>query len=346
MSEHPSYFKDRSEDQPTMQTAQTDKTQDYFTPSQTPPSPDLPPSIEADWGEAFESTLTLTPKTHGLKWLLIGGASLFGILLTFDIYQFVSTLWTQSKAMGAVLGGILFILIGLILQQLWVFFKGSRRLKKMTLLREKAEQMCRENSHGEANAWLKQLQEVFDEGPHYALLSPVLAELPDYLNDAEVVRHLSEQFFMQLDKQAMQQIQRDSVSSAVLIAVSQLAVMDSLLVVWKTLSMVNKINQIYGVQLSRIGQFRLSLKICKAALLTYASQAGLGYMAEKTSIGLSGKIAGSVAQGVGVGIYQARIGLNAMQQIRPVAFADNELPKQNLLTNIASSALSRLRSKP
>lgn len=346
MSEQSPYFKERNDAQPETNAPQTGKPQDYFTPSNSPSSSDLPQSIEADWGEAFESTLTQTPKTPGLKWLIIGGVSLFGILLAFDMYQFVTTLWQQSKVMGTMLASVLIMLIGLILQQLWVFFKGNRRLKKMTLLRDKAEKMCRENSHGEADAWLKQLQLVYLEGPHYAMLSPVLAELPDYLNDAEVVRHLSEQFFMQLDKQAMQVIQRESVSSAVLIAVSQLAVMDSFLVVWKTLSMVNKINQIYGVQLSRLGQFRLSLKICKAALLSYASQAGLGYMAEKTSIGLGGKIAGSVAQGIGVGIYQARIGINAMQQIRPIAFADHELPKQRLLSNITSSALNRLRSKP
>lgn len=345
MSEQQPFFEDLSINQAKTTFEKTTPPEDFFTPSHQPESEHLPESVEADWAEEFEVNLAPSTKTHGLKWLIIGGVTLFILLLGFDIYQFINTLWQQSKVLGCAFAAVIATLILLILQQLWLFLKGSRRLKKINLLRDKAERMCHENSHGEAAVWLKQLENVYNDGPHQAVLTPVLQELPDYLNDAEVVGRVSEQFFSQLDRQAMQLIQRESVSSAVLIAVSQLAVMDSLLVVWKTLSMINKINQIYGIQLSRVGQLRLSLKICKAALLSYASQAGLAYMAEKTSVGLSGKIAGSIAQGVGVGIYQARLGVSAMQQIRPIAFADNALPKQQLFRTIAKLSLDKLRSR-
>lgn len=305
---------------------------------------ELPDSVETDpLAEEFDEGLFIPPRPNrGLKWLI---ATLFVVLLSmlvWDIADFTQMLWQQSRALGIAFSAFTVFLAGLVLQQLWVFRRNQKLLKQADLIREEAARLVHEQHIGHAKKWLHSLQTFYHDQPQADLLTPVIQRLPDYLNDGEVVSRISEDFYKQLDKQAIRVIERTSISSAAMIAVSQLAVVDSLLVVWKTLKMINQINMIYGVRLNRLSQWRLNLRVAKIALGSYASQAGISFFSEQVGIGLGGKVLGSVAQGFGVGLYQSRIGISAMQQIRPVAFNSDEKPKLNMFANLLRRNLTKL----
>lgn len=324
----------------------TDTTASFFKELPESATDNLPESVETDlFSDVHEGLLIPARRNRGLKWLI---ATLFIVLLTmlaWDIADFSQTLWQQSKALGLVFSGFVAILSGLVLQQLWVYRRNQQQLRQATSLREQADKLLHEQHSGGADKWLHSLQDFYHQQPQAELLAPCVQNLPDYLNDAEVVSRISEDFYKQLDQQAIRLIERTSISSAAMVAVSQLAVVDSLLVIWKTLKMINQINLIYGVRLNRLAQWRLNLRIAKIALASYASQAGISFFTEQVGIGLGGKILGSVAQGFGVGLYQARIGISAMQQIRPIAFTSDEKPKITLFASLLRRKLTDLSAQ-
>ena len=339
MSEQDPYFQDRPQPR---KTATQQPPESFFTARDLPPA-SLPDSVEDSF--AADITLPDKPSSRGLKAWFFSLTAVLLVWLGYDWWRLIQQLMTDNPSLAAIFAVLLAVLLLLSGQQLWVAWRSRRQLKRVDYLRDAAEKMRHEQSRGRAADWLKQLDKLYSDTQHQAALNTASTQLADYLHDGEVVEQIDEQFFNQLDQQALQLIQRDCVHSAVLVAVSQLAIVDTLWVVWKTLKMVNQIHLHYGVKLGTIAQWRLNLRVCKVAFLSYSTQAGLTLMAEKTSLGLSGKIAGSVAQGIGVGLYQARIGISAMQQIRPVPFAEGALPKNRFLSNIAKSCLSRLRGQ-
>lgn len=339
MTEQDPYFKDKPQD--TVKSTPL-SSESFFTSRESLPV-NLPDSIEDDFAIDIVQPTKTNPR--GLKAWFFSLLAVLVVWLGYDWWQLMQQLLANNPLFAGVFAILVVILLALSAKQLWLGWRSRQQLRRVDFLRDAAEQMRHEQSRGRADDWLKQLEKLYADTQHATTLATITAQLPDYLHDGEVVQHIDEQFFSKLDQQALQLIQRDSVHSAVLVAVSQLAIVDTLWVIWKTLKMVNQIHLHYGVRLGPVAQWRLNLRVCKVALLSYSTQAGLTLMAEKTSLGLSGKIAGSVAQGVGVGIYQARIGISAMQQIRPVTFAEGALPKNRFLSNIAKSCLARLRSR-
>lgn len=340
MSEHDPYFKDRP--QPAEPTQTNSRPERFFTVRDNAPAA-LPDSVEADF--AADIKLPENKGHSGLKAWFFSLLTVLVVWMGYDWWQLMQQLLTDNPLLAGIFGLLVLVLLALSCQQLWLSWRSRRQMQRVDKLRDIAQQMRHEQSRGRANDWLQQLDKLYANSQHAGALKTATAQLPDYLHDGEVVQHIDEQFFSQLDQRALQLIQRDSVNSAVLVAVSQLAIVDTLWVVWKTLKMVNQIHLHYGIRLGTLAQWRLNLRVCKVALLSYSTQAGLTLMAEKTSLGLSGKIAGSVAQGIGVGLYQARIGISAMQQIRPVPFAENALPKNRFLGNIAKNCLAKLRGQ-
>lgn len=337
------YFKSR----PQQQAPHTsDKTETFFKVIAENNETILPDSVEADPLLDFDDSLLIPARRNrGLKWLII---TLFIVLITMlalDIADFAQMLWQQSKVLGITFSAFALFLAGLVMQQLLVFRRNQKHLKQADLIREEAARLKHEQHTGNAKKWLHSLEKFYQDQPQTEMLTPSIKRLPDYLNDSEVVNRISEDFYKQLDKQAISIIERTSISSAALIAVSQLAVVDSLLVVWKTLKMINQINIVYGVRLNRLAQWRLNLRVAKIALGSYASQAGISFFSEQVGIGLGGKILGSVAQGFGVGLYQARIGIHAMQHIRPIAFSSDEKPKLNMFANLLRRKLTKLTAE-
>ncbi|WP_296593107.1 YcjF family protein [Methylophaga sp.] len=323
-----------------------EETENFFKVLSENNEVNLPDSVETDPLLDFDDTLLIPPRRNrGLKWLIVTLFILLIGMLAWDVVDFAQMLWQQSKAMGLAFSAFAVFLAGLVLQQLLVYRRNQKQLKRADKIREQADKLVHEQHLGNAKKWLNSLETFYDGQPQSDLLKPCIDKLPDYLNDSEVVYRISEDFYRQLDRQAIHIIERTSISSAAMIAVSQLAVVDSLLVVWKTLKMINQINMIYGVRLNRLAQWRLNLRVCKIALGSYASQAGISFFSEQVGIGLGGKILGSVAQGFGVGLYQARIGIHAMQHIRPVAFSSDERPKLNMFANLLRRKLTKLTAE-
>ncbi len=299
---------------------------------------DLPDSIQGEEQqdqEQFKFINTEVPDSNLLKYIGLTVMLLVLIMSTWSLYSTFNELWIENRWLAGAFGAVVMVLVGLCTKQALIFRKGLLGFKKAEWMRDKAEMFVKERSHGQCGGFVQELQLLYIGKPQGVCLERVLKDLPDYLNDAEVVTRLSADFLSELDEEAKKLVIQESSASAGLIAVSQLVVVDSVIILWKVMKMVNGINSIYGLSLTKLGQWRLLVQISKAIVLAGVTQTGINYAADTLSKAnpFLGPMAGSLIQGLGVGAYVAKIGVEAMKQSRPIAFEEGEMPSVNLITD-------------
>jgi len=316
---------------------------DESTPLTIPDSIEAESSVEASNGYKFIQDGT--PKRKTVRRLFFAVAGFLGFTALWQAYNIFMDIMSVSATLGSIFGVLFLVLIQLIVKEGYQFRKGQLQFAKVEGLREQAEVFINERSHGKSATFIDELTELYSNKPQQPYLRQAIEQLPDYLNDAEIISRLSADFLCHLDEEAKRLVTRESISTASTVAVSQVAIVDSLIVLWKTLTMVNKINTIYGLSLTRLGQWQLFIRIIKASLLSAGSQVGISSVVHKMAPGVTGTVLGSVAQGLGVGTYVARIGVEAIKQTRPIAFEEDQALDVNLIRDGISQALIRLTDK-
>lgn len=154
-----------------------------------------------------------------------------------------------------------------------------------------------------------------------------LNQLEDGYNGKEVAYLFSENVLSPLDKQVKQLISKSATENAIIVAVSPLALVDVLMVAWRNIALVNKITRIYGMELGYFSRLKLFKMVLTNMVFAGATEIATDVGAEFFSQNLTAKLSLRAAQGIGVGLLTARLGIKAMEFCRPLAFQKNEKPK-------------------
>ncbi len=105
-----------------------------------------------------------------------------------------------------------------------------------------------------------------------------------------------------------------------IVAVSPLAVIDMFFLSWRNIRLVNQIAQIYGIELGYWSRLRLLkmvlLNLAFAGATEVVQDIGLDWLSQD----LTAKLSARAAQGIGVGLLTARLGIKAMEFCRPLVF--------------------------
>lgn len=156
-------------------------------------------------------------------------------------------------------------------------------------------------------------------------------QLDEAYNAKEVLYLFSETVLRPIDNQIKQQISKSAAENALIVAVSPLALVDILMVAWRNIGLVNKITRAYGMELgyvSRLRLFRMVLtNMVFAGATEIVSDMGMDFFSQN----LTAKLSMRAAQGIGVGLLTARLGIKAMEFCRPIAFQANERPKLSVV---------------
>ncbi len=127
-----------------------------------------------------------------------------------------------------------------------------------------------------------------------------------------------------LDEQARKEISRSSAESALMIAVSPLAIVDMAFIAWRNIRLINRIAAIYGIELgyySRIRLFRMVLiNIAFAGASELIREVGMDWLSQDITARLSTR----AAQGIGAGLLTARLGIKAMELCRPLPWIEDK----------------------
>ena len=147
------------------------------------------------------------------------------------------------------------------------------------------------------------------------------------------------------DRQARASVMRWSGEAAVLVTISPLASVDMLLILWRSLKMIDEVAACYGIRLGYWSRIRLLRMIGQHMLYAGAAElitdVGLDWLGAELSARLSARL----AQGVGAGLLTVRLGLQTMQVCRPIAFTQSEKPRLGQFrTELVSMLTSKLGS--
>lgn len=137
-------------------------------------------------------------------------------------------------------------------------------------------------------------------------------------NDADVIELYDSMVVSLQDQQAKKLVANYSCEAAVLVAISPLAIADMILIAWRNFKLINELGKVYGVELGYFSRLRLVKLVFINMAAAGASELVVDASVHALSIDIAGKLSARAAQGIGVGLLTARLGIKAMALLRPL----------------------------
>lgn len=158
--------------------------------------------------------------------------------------------------------------------------------------------------------------------------------------DAEVLELYSRVVLSKVDQKAVAEIAKYSSESVVLIALSPVALLDMVIMLWRNLKMIDKIAGLYGLKLGYWSRIKLIRQVFVNMVYAGASELVADFGADMIGADMLGKLSGRLAQGLGAGLLTARLGLKTLKLCRPIPF-NNDAPN---LGQVRSKMLEQIKA--
>ena len=298
---------------------------------------DMPPG--EDSGDEQPLVAVLRPRRSLWRNILLLGVCIFLASVIARTGDWLITAWQNRQWIDAGIS----LAIGL------VVIAGAGSLlaewRRLFLLRHRAQerdharQLLDSHDTGRARTFCEQLAARAGINDSEAFRKWQTA-LQDTHSDREVISLYALQVQPLADKQARATISRFAAESALMIAVSPLAVVDMALIAWRNIRMINQIARIYGIELGYFSRLRLFrgvlFNIAFAGVSELVRETGIDWMSQDIMARLSGR----AAQGIGAGLLTARLGIKAMELCRPLPWLEGQKPR---LSDYRTDLLTRLR---
>lgn len=292
----------------------------------------IPVSVETDEqqeeGEA-EAVLNRALKPRRSLWgkIVRLGVAVLGISVVAQGVQWVHEAWIQQDwvALGACTAGGLIIVAGV--GSVATEWRRLYRLRQRADERDTARELMHSHGLGQGRVFCEKLAAQAGLDNSHPALQRWQASLHETQNDREVVELYARLVQPVLDAQARREISHSAAESALMIAVSPLALVDMAFIAWRNLRLVNRIAVLYGIELgyySRIRLFRLVLlNMAFAGASELVREVGMDWMSQD----LAARLSARAAQGIGAGLLTARLGIKTMELCRPLPWLEGDKPK-------------------
>ncbi|WP_339388393.1 TIGR01620 family protein [Vibrio caribbeanicus] len=293
----------------------------------------------------IETELFRTVQPKASKKLFPFAISLFVGLV---IWQAIDSIWSSFQASDMLtLSWSMFVMflsfIGLsAVGREWL---KLRKLRQHMSIQEQGVQIASSDSIGSGKKFCQNLASQAGIDVNSASYQRWIQALTHSHNDREILELYDTMVVSEQDKIAVRTVSKFSTESAALIAISPLAIADMFLVAWRSIKMLDSLADIYGVELG----YWSRVKLFKAVLFNMA-MAGVSDLAVDASIDLlsmdlAGKVSTRAAQGFGVGILTARLGIRAMDLLRPLKWQDGHEVKLSSIRKVIAEKVISLVGK-
>ena len=298
---------------------------------------------EQDWVcdeqvETVDDNSVIASKKPSWLWRTLG--VVFVTLVAVEAVQFFVNGFSQSPIIASLYAILLAGLSLICGRSVWREFSGLRQFKYQQNLKQQAHDIINEEGKIDAISLCDKISQrlpvdlaEFDHSSWQQL------NLEEY-NDVEIMQLYARNVLSQVDQKALKEIAKFSSESVVLVALSPIAIIDMLLMLWRNLRLVNKIAALYGLKLSYWSRVKLIKQVIINMAYAGASELVADLGADLLGAELLGKLSARMAQGLGAGMLTARLGLKAMHLCRPIPFTD-DAPK---LGHIRQQIVSQVQS--
>ncbi|GAA6170906.1 YcjF family protein [Colwellia sp. KU-HH00111] len=317
---------------------------DYLAVDETP---DLPAESSQ---QALANTLSSQGKKSRPRWLWRIVLVLFTIIVGVEAFDFFTQGFEQSPILTSMYALIFTCLIVLASSTLLGEWSTLRQFKRREKLKQQASELLAVYDTDKVKPTERLDVERFCQKITESLPCDLLSETEiehdkawqDALNSHhspnELLQLYSRQVLTKVDEKAMAEIARFSTEAVVLVALSPVAIIDMLIILWRNLRMINKVAGLYGLKLGYWSRIKLIRQVFVNMVYAGASELIADFGTDMIGADLLGKLSGRLAQGLGAGMLTARLGLKTMQLCRPIEF--EEKPK---LTHVRKQMLTTIK---
>jgi putative membrane protein len=269
---------------------------------------------------------------RGLRWAMLFWCALGGLLL-LAMGVAVSDLITDLLARNRELGwlGLAFATMATISLLVIAVREttGLMRLATVEKLRQCAAEMIVSDNRIEARALVHELLALTRKMPHLARgRADLEGHLGEIIDGSDMVRLAERELMTPLDQQARKLISMAATRVSVVTAVSPRAVVDILFVFGTALILVRRLAFLYGARPGTLTLARLVRQVVVHLAVTGGMAASDSLIQQMLGHGIAAKLSARLGEGVLNGLLTARLGLAAVDLIRPVPFA--ALPRPTL----------------
>jgi putative membrane protein len=269
---------------------------------------------------------------RGLHWGTLFWCALGGLIL-LAVGVRVTDLIVDLLARNKELGGLALALAILAAVSLVVIAiretAGLMRLATVEKLRQRAADMIVSDDRVEARALVHEFLGLTRRMPRLARSRANLeSHLGDIIDGADMVRLAERELMTPLDAQARTLVSAAATRVSVVTALNPRAIIDVLFVLGSALFLVRRLAFLYGVRPGTLGFGRLVRLVVVHLAMTGGLATSDNLIQQMLGHGIAAKLSARLGEGLLNGLLTARMGLAAIDVIRPMPFV--ALPRPTL----------------
>lgn len=306
-------------------------------------------------GELPESEFEQKMRTEtGFATKLMAGIALLFLCATVaQSIQWLIDTWQAKQWIYFAFALVAFGIVCLGLSALIKEFLRLRWLRQHILRRQQSRQFLREQSQSavqilpvlsneQAMQFCSNVAKQLALSDSHSDMLRWKAQVNESHSPQEVALLFSRNVLSSLDQQAQKILLKTAIESGVVVSLSPLAVVDMFFVAWRNIRLINQISALYGIELGYFSRLKLMKLVLVNMAFTGATElineVGLDWLSQD----ITAKLSARLAQGIGVGLLTARLGIKTIEFCRPMQFQSDEKIR---LRHIQSELLSQVKER-
>jgi putative membrane protein len=254
-------------------------------------------------------------------------AALASLALGLWTSELIARLFNQADWLGwtgAALTAVAGVALLLIAIREWI---ALRRLDRVTEIRTLAQDAYQNNDAVAARAVLEKLGNQLKAQPETAGGRRTLDETKGEIVDGRDLISLAEsELLTSLDARAKSLIAGAAKRVSVVTAVSPRALVDIGYILFESFKLIRQLSELYGNRPATLGLIRLARNVVAHLAVTGSIAAGDSIIQQLLGHGLAAKLSARLGEGVINGLMTARVGIAAMDIVRPLPFKAKKRP--------------------
>lgn len=260
--------------------------------------------------------------------LFFGALSLLlSLAIGLWVDQLIRDLFTRSDWLGwtaAALAALaLLALVVGVLRELWAL----RRLSSVERLHARSIEQLNHPTREGAQALIGEISSALSDRPEAKAGRAEMARLMDDIIDPPDLLALAEKEMLgPLDDKAIPMILNSAKRVSVVTAVSPRAIVDLAYVLFESGRLIRRIAELYGARPGTLGFVRLARDVLAHLAVTGSIAVGDGLVQQVVGHGLAARLSARLGEGVVNGLMTVRIGIAALDTVRPMPFNARKRP--------------------